>query len=81
MTFLVGETANKVHKATGKELPPYKAIHGLTQLPSHILADIEAINRSCGAIYVFAYLYHATDADFNDVKAYVDSRGWHHGAD
>lgn len=73
--------ALRILKVTGKSLLPEKAIQGLDQLPSEILADIDTINQSCGVICVFAYLRHATTASFSDVKAYVDSRGWHHSAD
>jgi hypothetical protein len=75
------ETARRIRQATGRDPRPAKSVHGLDNLPADVLEDIEAINKACGGIYVFAYLYHVTDASFGDVKLYVDDRGWHHSVD
>ena len=79
--LLDSELAARIEQAIGRPAPPAKSIHGLEQLPVDVLTDIEAINLKCGGIYVFAYLRHVADATFSEVKAYVDSRGWHHSAD
>jgi hypothetical protein len=79
--LLDGETATRIRQATGREPRPAKSVFGLENLPLDVLQDMEAINSSCGGIYVFAYLHHVTDATFSEVKAYADSRGWHHSAD
>lgn len=81
MSFLEGEIATRVRQATGRDPRPEKSVHGLDQLPPDVLEDIEAINEAWGGLYVFAYLYHVTDASFGDVKCYVGSRGWGGGVD
>jgi len=79
--MLDGEFAARIRQAIGRELRSAKSVHGLEQLPADVLDDIETINRTCGGLYVFAYLCHVTDATFSDVKLYVADRGWHHSAD
>ncbi len=79
--MLEGELAARIRQAIGHEPRSAKSVHGLEQLPADVLDDIETINRACGGLYVFAYLYHVTDATFLDVKLYVADRGWHHSAD
>ena len=79
MTFLKDELALKVRNATGREAPAKKSVHGLDQLPTNVLQDIDAIYQSCGGLAVFAYLYHVTDASFADVKEYLGEKGWAHG--
>jgi len=47
-----------------------------------MLDELDAVYRNCGGVYAFAYLRHLTaDATFSEVKAFIDSKGWHHSAD
>ncbi|HJV69496.1 hypothetical protein [Ideonella sp.] len=78
---MMQEVADRLYQALGHELRPAKSVRGLDVLPEDVLRDIEVIYDTCGGIYVFAYLYHVTDASFAEVKMYVDRRGWHHSAD
>ncbi len=79
--MLEGELAARIRQAIGREPRSAKSVHGLDQLPPDVLDDIEVINGKCGGLYVFAYLYHVTDATFGDVKLYIAERGWLHSAD
>lgn len=70
------ETAQRIRQAIGRDMRPAKSVHGLEQLPADVLEDAEAIFKGCGGIYVFAYLYHVTDASFGDVKVFTSEMGW-----
>jgi hypothetical protein len=76
MTFLKGEILDCVRSAIGKEPLPENSIHGLVDLPKHVVIDLAVIQEHCGTLSSFAYLYHVTDASFSDVKTYLDNNGW-----
>ncbi|UOD29240.1 hypothetical protein INH39_28125 [Massilia violaceinigra] len=77
MTFLRGDMLEHALAATGRSIPPENSVHGLENLPQHILDDLNAIHEKCvSSLYAFAYLYHVSDAPFGDVKHYLDQRGW-----
>jgi hypothetical protein len=76
------ETAGRVRGAIGRDLRPPGVVQRLEKLPPEMLDELDTVYRNCGGIYAFAYLRHlAGDATFSEVKAFVDSKGWHHGAD
>jgi len=76
------ETAGRVRRAIGREPHPPGAVQCLEKLPTEMLDELDAVYRNCGGVYAFAYLRHLTaDATFSEVKAFIDSKGWHHSAD
>ncbi|PMQ07546.1 hypothetical protein DyAD56_02140 [Dyella sp. AD56] len=70
------EMVEKIQRVIGREIPPLRSVRGLEHLPLTIIQDAEALNRASGSLLAFGYLYHVTDASFNDVKLYVSARGW-----
>jgi hypothetical protein len=75
------EMIERIQRITGREIPPLRSVHGLAHLPPAVLEDAEVINRVSGSILAFSYLFHVTDASFEDVKLYLSSRGWSESVD
>jgi hypothetical protein len=81
MTALTGGMLARVIVAIGREPPPQNSVAGLSSLPDEVASDIESIYQKCGSICVFAYMRHVSGAAFDEVKLYLDNRGWHESVD
>lgn len=70
------EAVKQIKGILGREIPPLRSVRGLENLPLAVLQDAEMLNRASGSTLAFSYLYHVTDASFDEVKFYVSDRGW-----
>ena len=81
MAFLSGAVLARVIDVIGKEPPPKGSVLDLANLPVDVAKDLQLIYQSCGSICAFAYLHYVSDASFDEVKLYLDSKGWHESAE
>ena len=75
------DQAERIRGVTGRSFPPAKSFFSLQDLPIESLRDLEKVYAKWGSITAAYFLGSSTEASLNEIKLYLDSRGWHESAD